>query len=138
MTALSSAGTLASSSSRNGVSVPGALDLDIEVVLCSFGTGSVESGSASSGAASLAGCDAACAPAVVFAAAASRPVPSADTFALAPICMIVNEIDLRPARNSRCAMVGLSMTVGASFQPAGFKAARKKPVSAFTDEVDLN
>ena len=55
-------------------------------------------------------------PALAF--AMTRPEPSALTFTFGPICIAVNEIALPPLKNSITAMLGWLMTEGCSFQPA--------------------
>ena len=99
-------------------------------MVCCFGTGKAESGSASSGSLRLRlgrRFAAAWAPARRLSASwhspSQDPIPSALTFTLGPICMAVNDIALPPLENSITTMLDLLITEGCSFQPSAFSDA---------------
>jgi len=56
--------------------------------------------------------------------AMTRPVPSALTLTLGPICMAVSENALPPLEKSITTMLAWLMTEGRSFQPCDFSALR--------------
>jgi hypothetical protein len=122
---LSSAGTLASSSLRNGASLPGIFAVPIEVMVRCFGTGNAESGSASRVSATALPAGAVdVLPGAAVAFAITSPDPSALTRTLGPICMAVNDSALLPLENSITTMLGWLMTDGFSLQPCGFREPR--------------
>ena len=129
---MSSAGTLASSSLRNGASLPGIFPVPIERMVRCFGTGNARIGLGFEGlrrppcAGSLVRSDvpAPSALAAILAFAITRPDPSALTLTLGPICMAVNDNALPPLENSITTMLGWLMTEGFSFQPCDFSEPR--------------
>ena len=95
-------------------------------MLCSFGTGNAESGSASRsrGAALVAGVAACLLAASSLAFAITSPEPSAVTLTLGPICIAVNDSFFPPLENSITTMLDLSITEGCCFQPSAFMDSR--------------